>query len=197
MNTLIGITGRDRNAAGFIATYLCLEHGFEMARINSPFEEALAALVGKTPEEICRGAAHRAPLLDDLPPPKSQWADNPTVNDALLILRTGFAAGQHEDFTTLLLHRRLDQLVNLQEHQGGIIVPDILLEKEAAFVRDMGGIVFHMRNENMDRGAGAHITDFPLQPHARDHVIHNNGALADLQLRVEQLLTALQSKGAA
>lgn len=190
---LIGITGRDMQGAALVADHYQREYGFEVVTIRAPFEDALASLLGAPVSQIRSQATAGEDIFPEIPPAGGSFREsNPTIYSTLMSMRFGFAHHQHEQFSAMLLKRRLDLLGQFRDMPAMVVVPDVLLRGEATFIRSIGGAIFHMRNAFMDKGSHPDHLDATIQALPADHTIENNGTNADLFLRADNLLARLQ-----
>lgn len=82
----------------------------------------------------------------------------------------------------------------LLELGSGMVISDVRMENEAMWVRRMGGLMIHVRRENV-RQVNAHSTEDGIAVDSGDLVLNNNGTLEDLQqevLRVFQTGNAIR-----
>lgn len=188
MSLLIGITTRDHKGASLMATHLRQQHGFEIVTIATPFEAALAGLLDTTPERIHAQSSSHQPLLPNIPKGHDMWTHHTTIGTAIRTLRCEFAHDLHEDFVPLQLETRLQRISESQDAQLGIVIPDIIFNNEADFIRSHSGIVIHLKNDLTDRSPASHYSGFGISRKDEDMTLHNNGTASDLLMALDNLM---------
>lgn len=69
----------------------------------------------------------------------------------------------------------------LESTVGDVVFDDVRFVNEAALIRDMGGVIIHIHRPGTDADDG-HVSENVTLP--SDHVIVNNGSMADLYRQV-------------
>jgi len=68
----------------------------------------------------------------------------------------------------------------------GMIITDVRFENEAAWIRNVGGLVIHVHRSNAEK-IEAHTSEAGIERDVRDVVLFNDGTLQDLQQVIKEL----------
>lgn len=76
---------------------------------------------------------------------------------------------------------------------GRVVISDVRMENEAAYVRRIGGFIVHVirPGAGLGPGFGPHESEQPLPPHLVDAVVHNDGPLGEIPAHVQDLMAAI------
>jgi hypothetical protein len=69
----------------------------------------------------------------------------------------------------------------------GMIITDVRMPNEAAWVRKQGGVILHMRRREADQVVDLHDSEKPLPLAPTDMIVENNGTIADLQQTLQEM----------
>ena len=179
---LIGITGKAGSGKDTAANYLKQYYGFKGVAFADPIRRGMKAIIGlddyhfahPTKEEVLPeiGKSPRQ-MMQTL---GTEWGRQ-LVNQDLWLILAGI------------------QVMEWNSMGHDVVITDVRFENEAAWVREQGGVVWHiLRGESV---AAAHVSEAGvyLHPH-EDEVINNNGTLYDLYDQVIHLYgKALDNQG--
>jgi hypothetical protein len=92
-----------------------------------------------------------------------------------------------QDLWTTLARPDIEGLINVH---GGVAITDVRFEDEAAFIREMGGVISHIVRQQesaLSSAAQAHDSEKGIAVHQEDEVIVNAGSVDDLHRRIAGL----------
>jgi hypothetical protein len=75
----------------------------------------------------------------------------------------------------------------LLERGAGMVISDIRFENEATWVRNLGGIIIHIRR-NTAPAINAHVSESGVMVHEIDKVVDNNGSIEELQIALQSIV---------
>ena len=168
---LIGLAGRARTGKDTTAQFLLAQYGGYTYAFADPIRRMLKAGLGVDLNEPYWQARKEMEI--------------PAIgcSPRQLLQRLGTEWGReliHPDLWVILAAD------HLQRHGRGMIVTDVRMENEAAWVRRMGGTLIHLR-----RSAAAkvveHRSENDLTVDPADFVLYNDAGLEDLQHAVSML----------
>ncbi|HCE39704.1 MAG: hypothetical protein CL549_15875 [Alcanivorax sp.] len=187
---LIAFAGRAGSGKNTAARGLSAHYETSELAMADPLYDALGALIGLSPFDdndlrtLCedrdfKRAAHKA--LGGLSP-----------REALQQLGDWVRSSLGQDF---LLRRAEERLAILEDFQFQVdlaVVTDVRTEREAAWVREHGGLLIHVSRADQSQGTGedvpAHSTENPLTLAQGDAYVFNNGTVEDLHAAVHQVV---------
>jgi len=104
--------------------------------------------------------------------------------------------GRAIDRNAYLRHARMTWLRAMQSEDLSVCVDDVRLDVEADAIRVDGGIVIHVTRPGCSANSD-HATEFGVLVRGKDRVIHNSGALSDLQNSLLSVIADLHRRGSA
>ncbi len=185
---LIGLAGLPTHV---IANHLQDQHGWVVIRISEPFEEAIAALIGRSAEYVRHPDTTRQPLIDTLPLGTSLHNPAPTVRSTVQAMREGFADSLHPDFLPCFLEQRLQEAAAMHGDAPGFVVPDLVYAHEASFIRRHDGVVIHVDNPTMPEWTHAGRLRASKTP--KDFTIPFHGTVGDLLMNADNIVRNLRA----
>ena len=174
--TFIGLHGKAHSGKDTVASILKSEHDFIGLAFATPIKDALMGMFGIEP-----GAVHDPARKDVV----IDWLGQ---SPRKLMQSLGTEWGRHlvsEDLWIRHAGRRLKYHAMIT---GKVVVTDVRYENEAAWVRENGGVVWHIERDVPDQGH-RHSSEagIAIQPGA-DSLVDNNGSLELLRGRIRQAL---------
>ena len=153
---LIGLSGPAGVGKSTVASILRDRHGFLEVAFAQPVYEAVSAALG-VPVSALKDRA-----LKEEPVP---WLGK-SPRHLLRTLGTEWGRGiVRQDLWIRVMERTLDGL-----DAGKVVVSDVRFEDEAAFVRERGGQVWHLRREGV-RWSGEHGSEAGIAVLPEDRVV--------------------------
>jgi hypothetical protein len=105
-------------------------------------------------------------------------------------LGTGWGRSLQPDFWLRLAGAYMANITDLADGESvNFVLSDVRFLNEAEWVRARGGVIWHVVRPSVDP-VRAHISELEIMSLHRDHLICNNGTLADLRRAVERALRA-------
>ncbi|RKR79189.1 deoxynucleotide monophosphate kinase family protein [Marinobacter nauticus] len=168
---LIGIAGKARSGKDTVAAYLVKKHGLLKYSFADPMKAGIKEMFGLTEQHV----------NGDLKEIVIPWLG---VSPRRLMQTLGTEWGREmirPDLWVMLAQRQWDQIrqPTADTFNGGMIVPDIRFEEEAAFIRRNGGLVIHMFRDDLQL-VEAHKSESGVCFMDGDWLIENNGTIDDL-----------------
>lgn len=170
MSILIAFHGLARSGKGVATRRLISKHGFTVHKLAGPLKNMLRSL-GLTEEHI-EGSLKEKPC--DL-------LGGQTPRYAMQTL--GMEWGRD------LIHKSLWHIswVN-SKPDSDLVVDDLRFPNDYDFLKSLGATVVKVERPGVERGS--HASENQQLPH--DHLLLNDGALEDLQIKVDALLSELR-----
>lgn len=190
---LIGLAGLHHSLNAAVAEHLRDTHGLVIVRIAEPFEEAVAALMGKSTAYVRDIANAHLPALSTFAPSGGHH-HFPTMATAVRDMRCEYAHLQHPDFIPHLLEQRLQELAGMHGEAAGFVVPDLLFSNEGDFIRSHSGTVVHLKSWSASaRVSWGHYGTNPVQARDEDVTIRHSGTHGDVLDAIDRLVARLRS----
>lgn len=168
MTKLIGIAGKARAGKDTIAGYVCENLGYEHYWFSKPLKESARHMFGLNDAQLY--GAHKETV--DL-----RWGKSPRE-----ILQTLGTEVAREMFHQNLWIIRAEQTL-IECQRKGLVISDIRYENEADWIRQMGGVIVHVRRENTI-AVRAHVSEKGVKVQPEDIIINNNGSIQQLQREI-------------
>ena len=186
---LIGLSGPAGCGKDTIAKFLQDTHEFKRISLAEPIRQGIVAMFD-IPHEYLTDRALKEQPLDQLcgKSPRqvmqtlgTEWGRNTLCNDIWLRV-----AQKEIDY-----QNKLASTNNL--YLNGIVISDIRFEGEAKWLRDQGGIIWHIhRPDNPHAIATGHASEIPVQRLFGEPFIVNDGNTEDLQAIVAMVIDAME-----
>lgn len=173
---VIGITGPARAGKDTTANFIVAAVGGYVYSMAMPMKAMLK----------CIGVNFDDPYWEDH---KEQPIAALGVSPRLLLQTLGTEWGRQRvnpDLWVLLAKQRLLQ------YGRGMVVPDIRFENEAAWVRNVGGLIIHLTRKNATP-VRPHSSEAGVERAPEDKLLSNDGSLEDLQHHVRDMLDGLKT----
>ena len=170
---VVALTGLAGSGKSTLADYLIERHGYVRVKFAGPLK-AMARAVGL-------GEAHIEGELKEVPCPLLQGR---TPRFFMQQLGTQFGRDiiGPEFWTGLWAATANDVLDN----GGRVVVDDCRFDNEADVVRQFGGVVIQLQGRGgLQTASGSHASEAGVDA---DVVLRNNGTIADLQARADEVL---------
>lgn len=173
---LIGLSGPARSGKDTLAYYLADEYGFNTLALADPIKRGLAAMLGLTDAQLYGDEKEVVDPLIGLSPRQlcqslgTEWG----------------RAHVRDDLWLLIAGRRIQQCLDAA-HCVGMVVTDIRMENEAAWIRSMGGVVVHISREDRPP-VHNHVTEAGIAMRHGDFVITNNDTLETFYRKADGLI---------
>lgn len=177
---LIGLSGKAAVGKNTVAMYLVRVCSFSRAAIEDPIYAAVGEAFGIDPDYMAVGENRSKPI---------EHLNQKCVFDLVKEMRTLGQTVVSEDHWLKHLEMRIVGHLQLAEKDGsdvpGIVVTDIRTEKDAAWLRELGGVVVHVLRHT---GLAGSDDQSPILFQQHDKQIDNNGSLTDLGMKIDTLL---------
>lgn len=191
---LIGLCGPNLRVNTAVAHHLQEQHGLIVVRIAARFEEAIAAMIGRTPQYVADPTYFALPLLQTLPRSNGLHDSSPTTRSAVYDMRCGFADSLHRDFIPCLMEQLLQDLAATHSDAAGFVVSDLIFSNEGDFIRSHSGTVIHLDSDGSEaRGSWNHHARLPTRKHASDMTITYRGTMRDVLMTVDATVDSLRT----
>lgn len=174
---LIGLAGEAGCGKDTVAKFLCDTHEFHQIALAEPIRKGISAMFG-IPNECLTDRALKEQPLDHLcgKSPRyamqtlgTEWGRNQLCLDVWLKV-----AQRDIDY-----HQKLAAANNL--YLNGIVVSDIRFEGEAKWLRDQGGIIWHIKRPNNPHATlTGHLSEVPILIAENEATIINDGDIDQL-----------------
>jgi hypothetical protein len=137
---LLGVTGRARVGKDTFGRHLVENYSFEHAYFAKPLKNMLTAL--GFPESQYQTTEEKEAVIPDLGRSYRYLAQTIGTEWGRNLI--------HPDIWLLMMARKWNRLVALNDEFARMVITDVRFENEAAWVREAGGIVVHITSE-LDR----------------------------------------------
>jgi len=165
MKRIIGVAGARRAGKDTVSDYLVRQYKFKKMSFAEPLKMGLCAILGIEIEELEE--------LKNLNATHSLL--NKTYRNMLETLGTEWGRDQvNKDIWTTLVAERI------KNHTGNIVLSDVRFSNEAKLIRDLGGFVIYVKNENAEKAKGSHSCETSLKNSDVDIEVDNYGTLQQL-----------------
>lgn len=175
---LIGLTGKAGSGKDTVGGILKRVYDFQTVAFADPIRAAMRGMIGLSPEQF----AH--PLKEEVIPDLGK-----SPRQMMQTLGTEWGRQLvNEDIWLILANRKIQAWFKLNT---SVAVTDVRFENEAAFIRNNGGVVWHINRG----GAGtkhAHASEAGVRREEGDVVIDNNGTLEELFQIVKRQATTTE-----
>jgi len=184
MSVLIGLAGRSGCGKDTIAQHLIKQHSFEAVSLAEPIRIGLQAMFGLT----CAQLNDR-----ELKDSQLAWI-NKTPSQLMQTLGTEWGRNRvHEEIWLLVAKHRIADLRRCAK-PANIVITDLRFENEARFVRDLGGIVWHVtRPGYRNEARGDHASELGIVRLPGEERIVNDGDFDCLFDQVDDSLALLET----
>lgn len=166
--TIIGLTGRAGAGKDTAARMISNQHGHLPIAFADPLYYGLSVMLGVSVDRLQDREAKEEPLADY------------GVSPRQLLQTLGTEWGRelvHPQLWTLVLVKKVAHLV---ERGVPVIVTDVRFENEADTIREMGGVIVHIKRDGEEIVRSNHVSENRDVWDMADMVLDNNGTLADL-----------------
>lgn len=185
---IFAIHGFKQSGKDTLADFMVGEFGFRKLAFADKLKETLHALFNVPREKLWGSEADKQSLtsvrwehLQDLPPREHQHETFLTIRELLQI------------FATEVCRQKIPgiwyQYLDLPMRQR-LVISDLRFANEAEFLRQRGAHVIEVRRPGVL--GGAHASEAGLPADLVDHVLVNDGTLADLHDKARVLLASLK-----
>lgn len=164
---LIGLAGPARSGKDTVAALLKKAYPIQSAAFADPIRAALRAMLGLTDEHFF-GKLKEVPI---------DWLGK-SPRQLMQTLGTEWGRGLiHEDIWLKICGRTIESIHESHLHA---VITDVRFENEAKYIREKGGVVWHIFRDSAPRVA-AHTSEAGVMFHpSKDVLISNNGTLNEL-----------------
>lgn len=178
MSILIGITGRAGAGKDTVADYLRTDYGFTPMAFADPLKAAASTLFNLPLEHF-----YDRDLKEAICP---EWGMSPRH----MAQRLGTEAMRGTFGQDFWIKRWIMEYGNMPAWMD-VVVTDVRFNNEAQAIRDMGGMVLHIRRPGdgcLDGAAAAHASEAGVTYiSSYDKVLVNDGSIEDLYRKVDSL----------
>ena len=172
---IIGVTGRKRHGKDTIADFL-VTHGFVKRAFADPLKEGLRHIFKYNSEQLY-GSKKKTY--------NPRWGETP--RKSMQTVGTDmFRKIYGDDFWIKRL--KLD-LVEVTDKKQSIVISDVRFPNEADMIKSMGGTIIKVvRVVKIESSESEHISESSIDLIKADHVVKNNGTIADLEKRINRIV---------
>lgn len=179
---LIGLAGPARSGKDTAARYLAAQYQLLTYAFAMPLKAALQVMFNLTVEQL-DGALKEQPLA---------WLGK---SPRELLQTLGTEWGRSLVHPELWLRLAAENLANLasenQDWHAGFVISDVRFENEAAWIRQRGGLVLHIRRPDA-QAVNPHASESGIARHALDMVVNNDADLDYLHAQLDHVITTLR-----
>lgn len=177
---IIGIAGKARSGKDTIAKMIVSKVGGKVLKLAEPLKAAASAMTLEPYSKFEYG--DRSKEIEGL---------GISYRRLLQLLGTDVCRAISDDFWVNVLNKRI--LSETANGQDLFIISDVRFENEADYVRRNGGVVVHVKREQVGQeNVPAHISEAGLEIKNGDYVIENNGTLGELEQKVVAFLEDIE-----
>lgn len=179
MKLVAGVAGFARHGKDEIGKHLIRDYDFERYAFADPLKRACAEMFGIPLEHFYS--------MEFKEKENEFWGFSPREMAQLL----GTEGGRELFRDDIWVRRAQMEFDNLNSNLSGMVITDVRFENEAAWVREMGGVMIHVYRpgyEDHSVGKANHASEAGLEAHSGDFSIVNDGTIADLQFAVDEVM---------
>ena len=178
---LIGIHGKARSGKDTFANFLVENHGFTKMAFADPIKWAVASAFG-----IPLGEVYSDEFKTTVHP---TWGM--TGRQILQLFGT---EAMRDTFGIHFWVRRWMMDYGKLRTVSSVVVSDVREEHEAEVIRELGGLIVHLRRDNAGLGGveGNHSSEAGIKVEERDIVITNNDTLQRLEVETSNVVYFIQ-----
>lgn len=180
---LIGIHGKARSGKDTVARRLVMDYGFYRLPFADPVKRAAQVMFGLTDEQIWIDDSKETVI--------PYWGMTPRE----MFQKVGTEGGRDVFGDDLWIKRWALDYQSLQGKR--VVVPDVRFENEAAFIRQLGGVILHLhsnRGTTLSHEAQAHRSEGGVRQQKLDFMIDNSGTFDQLYGKVDTLVRLLSKE---
>jgi hypothetical protein len=169
---ILGLTGAAGSGKDTVAAHLVRAHHFQQLAFADPLRAMVAAGFGVGARDLERDRKE-LPL---------DWLG---VSPRYLLQTLGTDWGRNminPDVWLMVLKRRLDMAI--EEGRLRFVISDVRFENEAALIRGMGGVVWHLRRPGT-APVEQHVSEAGVRAEDDDRFVNNVGSRDDLAALVD------------
>lgn len=182
---LIGLAGAAGCGKDTVAQFLCDTHEFRQIALAEPIRKGIEVMFG-IPYECLIDRALKEQPLDQLcgkSPRQAMQTLGTEWGRYHLCLDIWLKVAQRE----IDYQRKIAAANNL--YLNGIVISDIRFEGEAKWLRDQGGIIWHIERPNNPYATFTrHLSEVPILPLQNEPVILNDDDIDQLHEQIEILM---------
>ena len=178
---LIGIHGKARAGKDTFASFLVENHGFTKMAFADPIKWAVASAFGIPLGEV---------YSDEF-----KTTVHPTWNlTGRQILQQFGTEAMRDTFGRHFWVRRWMMDYSKLRTVSSVVVSDVREEHEAEVIRELGGLIVHLRRDSAGLGGveGNHSSEAGIKVEERDIVITNNDTLQRLEVETSNVVYFIQ-----
>jgi hypothetical protein len=168
---LIGLTGKAGAGKDTVGDFLCWKFGFATYAFAHPLKAGCMVMFGLSKEQ-CFGAEKE--IVDE----------DIGMSPRRILQLAGTEFGRNMIANDIWIRRATKELKQLQSMDSddfrGLVVTDVRFENEAAWIRDNGGVLWHIERPSV-KSVVEHSSEAGVELTDKDYVIVNSGSLDDLQ----------------
>ena len=174
---IIGIHGKAKAGKDTAADYLHEQYGFSKYSFADPIKLIIMDAF-QWEHRHCYGD------LKDVVDPK--YGFSPRV--AMQLFGTEFGRRLNPDLWLVFAEEQINQF-SLNGGQS-FVIPDVRFENEASFIRNQGGVVWHIHRPGNDNcvGVGNHQSEAGIEFRDGDIRIVNDRSVEDLHLNIDTIM---------
>jgi dephospho-CoA kinase len=174
---LVGIAGKAGSGKDTVANHLKAHYGFGGLAFADPIRAGMKAIVGLKDENF------QHPTKEVVLP---EFGKSP--RQMMQTLGTDWARELvHQDFWLILAGKKIEEL----KAQGvNVALTDVRFENEAAFVRNSGGVIWHVKRPGIG-AVNAHKSEAGVEFVDGDVIIDNSGSLQALYDNIDIFVTGV------
>lgn len=174
---LIGISGKKNTGKDTVGDYLWQQHGYFTMAFADPLKDLACMLFGWDRMQL-----EQREYKEGFDP-----ALGMTRRVALQRLGTEAVRGQFGEMFWVNTWARAYEQVRGEP----VVVTDVREEHEAKAIRELGGLIVHLKRNCVDSG-DTHSTEAGIMVQSMDYVISNNGTLGQLYDAVDELIEFME-----
>lgn len=198
---IIGLAGRAGAGKDTCADIMCSSHGFVRTNFAAPLRNEIIDAFWIDPHLFSTELKERrTPALaigrcadaDFIKRMVSLDIDPTLPRSPREIMRwwgTEYRRNQDEAYWTRLMKNWIDLAIRHGHHR--IAVTDVRFLNESMFLQGLGACIWLIRRGAADARIADHASELQISQLATDHVIDNNGSLAELAKAIESTLQGL------
>lgn len=179
---LIGLTGRKQSGKSTVAKILAVDHNFIERSFAAPIRQFTAELLGLTPDQLEQ--EKEAPIA---------WLDG-KVSPRQIMQRMGTEFGRQMVHPELWVRRALLGAQGYLDTGRHLVVSDVRFANEATAIRELGGVILHLRRPDADSHTDTHVSEIPLPVKFGDFFVHNLGDIFALEDSVKHVIAQIEAQ---
>lgn len=178
---LIGLAAKAQSGKTTVANMLLSSYGYGHVSFAEPIRQFIADLTGITREDL-----EKAEIKEAVIP----WIGR---SPRYMMQTLGTEWGRDTILADFWIKRAMRHVNDLSWGRIPAVISDVRFDNEAKAIREAGGYIVHLVRPDA-LVVASHASEAGVRRESSDYAIVNDGSLADLERKVDELMSELLSR---